>query len=295
MPNANLSAYLQLHLIVFIWGFTGVLGELIELEPARLTWFRLLLAGVFLLGYLLYRKVNLKVTRKQLAQLMGVGVLIGIHWILFFQAIHDANVSVTLAMFSTGAFLAALLEPLFYRRKMLWYEILFGLLIIAALYLIVQAEFHYVRGMVLAFASVFVGVLFTLFNGKLIQQHESSVITMYEFFAAFGFVTLYLAITGGFHAAFFEMSTKDSLLLFVLASICTAYAFTASVNVMRRLSPYTVMLTTNLEPVYGILMAYYIIGGKEHMSLPFYLGAIVIVGVVITNGIVKHRLGKTVV
>ena len=290
MPNANLSAYLQLHLIVFIWGFTGVLGEIIQLEPARLTWFRLLLAAVFLLAYLLVKKVDLRVTRKDLLQLTGVGVLIGIHWILFFQAIDVSNVSVTLALFSTGAFLAAILEPLFYGRKMLWYELLFGLCIISALYLIVEAEFHYITGMILAFCSVLFGVIFTLFNGKLTQRHDSSVITMYEFFAAFGFVCVYLAVTDGFHADFFELSIQDWWLMLLLASVCTSYAFTASVQVMRKLTPYTVMLTTNLEPVYGIVMAYFIIGGKERMSLPFYIGALVIVAVVIANGIVKHRL-----
>lgn len=289
MPNANLTSFLQLHLIVFIWGFTGVLGDIIQLEPGRLTWFRLLLASGFMLIYLLWKKMDLRISPKELLKLTGVGILIGIHWILFFQAIDVSNVSVTLALFSTGAFLAALLEPLFYKRKMLWYELVLGLVIIAALYLIVQAEFHYLYGMVLAFVSVLFGVLFTLCNGKLTQRHDSSLITLYEFFAAFLFVCVYLFFTDGYHSDFFQISTQDWWLLLLLASVCTAYAFTASVKVMRKLSPYTVMLTTNLEPVYGILMAYFIIGGKEKMSLPFYLGAVVIVLVVILNGIIKQR------
>lgn len=286
----NLKSYLNLHLIVFIWGFTAVLGELITIREASLVWYRMLLATGFLLVYLLITKKKLLLPPKAIVKLVFVGFLIAIHWIFFFKAINISNVSITLAMFSMGAFFASVLEPLFYKRKMLWYEVFFGLIIIAGLFMIMQVEIKYLDGILAALFSVFVGVLFTLFNGKLIQQHDSTIITLYEFFAGFLFVSVYLLFDGKFDANFFKVSVNDWLLILLLSSVCTAYAFTASVNVMKKLSPYTVMLTTNLEPVYGIILAYFIIGEDEKMSIPFYIGSAIILLTVILNGIIKNKL-----
>lgn len=292
MRSDNLKSYLNLHLIVFIWGFTAVLGELISIRDASLVWYRMLLAGGFLLAYLLMVRKSFLIPPKAIRNLVLVGLLIAIHWIFFFRAIDVSNVSVTLAMFSTGAFFASILEPIFYKRKMLWYEILFGLIIIACLCLIMNVEIKYLEGMVCALFSVFVGVMFTIFNGKLIQKHDSTVISLYEFFSGFFFVSLYLLYDGRFNAEFFQISGKDWILLIILSSVCTAYAFTASVNVMKKLSPYTVMLTTNLEPVYGIFLAYLIIGDSEKMSVPFYIVSAIILATVIANGVVKNYYRK---
>ncbi len=284
----NIKSYFNLHLIVFIWGFTAVLGELITVREASLVWYRMLLAGIFLLLYLLITKKPILLPLKAIVNLTMVGLLIAVHWIFFFKAINVSNVSITLAMFSMGAFFASILEPLFYKRKMLWYEVLFGLIIIAGLFMIMQVEIKYLTGILYALFSVFVGVLFTLFNGKLIQKYDSTVIALYEFFAGFLFVTIYLFFDSKFTTSFFQVSSRDWILILILSSVCTAYAFTASVNVMKKLSPYTVMLTTNLEPVYGIFLAYFIIGEDEKMSLPFYIGSIIILLTVIANGIVKN-------
>jgi len=288
--NNYLKSYLNLHLIVFIWGFTAVLGELISIREASLVWYRMGLASIFLALYLLYKKQSFQLPIKAIFKMVLVGFLIAIHWIYFFKAINVSNVSITLAMFSMGAFFASILEPLIYKRKMLWYEVLFGLIIIAGLFIIMQVEINYLEGILYALFSVFIGVLFTLFNGKLIQQHDSTVITVYEFFAGFIFVSIYLLVQGTFTTEFFAVSTRDWLLILVLASICTAYAFTASVHVMKRLSPYTVMLTTNLEPVYGIVLAYFLIGEDEKMSLPFYIGSVLILVTVILNGVIKNKI-----
>ncbi len=289
MPKGNVKSYLHLHLIVFIWGFTAVLGELISVREASLVWYRMLLASAFLVLFLLITKTPFRLPLKIIGKLVFVGLLIAIHWIFFFRAINISNVSITLAMFSVGSFFAAVLEPLFYKRKMLWYEVFFGLIIIAGLFMIMQVEIRYLEGILSALFSVFMGVLFTLFNGKLIQQHDSTVITVYELFAGFLFVSVYLAFEGKFSAEFFNVSGKDWILILLLASVCTAYAFTASVAVMRRLTPYTVMLTTNLEPVYGIILAYFIIGEDEKMSVPFYIGSAIILATVIVNGIIKNK------
>ncbi|MDN3674402.1 DMT family transporter [Flavobacterium branchiarum] len=288
MQNDKLKSYLSLHFIVFIWGFTAILGALITINAEALVWYRMLLAGIFLGTFIVFKKESFRVPVKAFFKLTFVGLLIALHWIFFFRAIHVSNVSITLSIFSLGAFFASLLEPIFFGRKVLWYEVFFGLIIIAGLALIMQVEIQYLNGMYYALASIILGVLFTLMNGKLIADHEPSVITFYEFGAGVFFISIYFLFQGKFAAEFFTLSMNNWLLILLLASVCTAYAFTASVKVMRKLTPYTVMLTTNLEPVYGIILAYFILGGKEKMSTEFYIGAIIIVITVILNGVFKH-------
>ncbi len=288
MLDDKIKSHLELHLIVFIWGFTAVLGAMISIKEASLVWYRMLLSAIFLLIYLLISKKTFKIPIKEILKLFLVGFLIALHWIFFFKAINISNVSITLAMFSLGAFMASILEPIFYNRRILWYEVLFGLIIIAGLYIIMQVEINYLDGILCAIFSIFIGVIFTLLNGKLIKKHDSTVIAFYEFIAGFLFVTVYLFIQNKFNESFFIISLRDLILIILLSSICTAYAFTASVNVMKKLTPYTVMLTTNLEPVYGIFLAYFIIGGNEKMSISFYIGSVIILITVILNGAVKH-------
>lgn len=288
MQKDNLKSYLNLHLIVFIWGFTAILGALITITADALVWYRMLFAAVFLAVFILLKKKSFQISLRSLLKLVFVGALIALHWIFFFKAIHVSNVSITLSVFSLGAFFASLLEPIFYGRKVLWYEVFFGLIIIAGLGLIMQVEINYLDGMLYALISIVLGVLFTLMNGKLILQHDPSVIAFYEFVAGFFFISVYFLFQQKFTLDFFVLTFNNWVLILILASVCTAYAFTASVKVMRKLSPYTVMLTTNLEPVYGIILAYFILGGKEKMSVEFYIGALIIVITVILNGVIKH-------
>jgi drug/metabolite transporter (DMT)-like permease len=292
MQKSNLKSYLNLHLIVFIWGFTAILGALISIHADALVWYRMLLAAVFLFLFIIFKKGSFRIPIKEFFKLIFVGLMIALHWIFFFEAIHVSNVSITLAVFSLGAFITSILEPIFYGRKVLWYEVLFGLIIITALGLILQVEVNYFKGVLYALFSIVIGVLFTLMNGKLIKKHEPSLITFYEFLAGVLFISIYFICKDKFNLDFFVLSSSDWIYLLILSSVCTAYAFTASVKVMRILSPYTVMLTTSLEPVYGIILAFFIVGGKEKMSIEFYIGAVLIVVTVILNGILKHYLSK---
>ena len=292
MQNGNLRSYLKLHFIVFIWGFTAILGALISIKADALVWYRMLFAGVFLLLFIALKKKSLRIPPREFFKLIFAGLLIAIHWIFFFKAIQISNVSITLSVFSLGAFFTSILEPVFYGRKVLWYEVFFGLIIIAGLGVILQVEINYFEGMMYALASIIIGVLFTLMNGKLTEKHDSSVITFYEFLAGVFFISIYFLFENKFNADFFVLSCNDWILLLILSTICTAYAFTVSVKIMRLLSPYTVMLTTSLEPVYGIVLAYFILGGKEKMSTEFYIGALLIVITVILNGIIKNYLAN---
>lgn len=288
MQNDKLKSYLNLHLIVFIWGFTAILGALISISSEAIVWYRMLFAAVFLMFYLLYTKHSFRISIKDFFQLTFVGLLIAVHWVFFFKAIQVSNIAVTLSIFSLGAFFTSILEPLFYKRKVLWYEVFFGLIIIVGLALILQFEINYLEGILYALAAVILGVLFTLINGKLIEKQEPAIISFYEFISGTCFISVYFLFENEFTIDFFILTTKDWILILILSSVCTSYAFTAAVKVMQKLSPYTVMLTTNLEPVYGIILAYFIIGGKEKMSSEFYIGAVIILITVVANGVIKH-------
>ncbi len=217
------------------------------------------------------------------------GVVISLHWLTFFEAIKVSNVSIALATMSSGALFAAFLEPILYKRKLIWYEIVFGIIVMLGLYIIFKVETQYGYGIFLALISAFLAAVFSIINGKLVHHEKPSMIAFVEMLSGVAFLSIFLLTQGRFSADFFILSMNDWIFIFLLASICTAYAFIASVKIMRFISPYTVMLTTNLEPVYGILLAYIILGETEKMNPLFYLGAIIILVTVIGNGILKNR------
>ncbi|WP_224491642.1 DMT family transporter [Robertkochia flava] len=292
MLNDKLKNYLHLHLIVFIWGFTAVLGALISIDAIPLVWYRMGLAVFFVSLYIAWNRFDMRVPRRVLWTMIFAGGTIALHWITFFMAIKVSNVSVTLATVSTGAFFTAILEPLWYRRKFIWYELVFGLLVIAGLAVIFRVETRYVNGILLALASALLSSVFSLINGRLAQQYRPSVVSFYELGSGVGFISIYLLATGAFKASFFTLSTNDWIFLLILSSVCTAYAFIVSVKVMKYISPYTVMLTINMEPVYGILLAFFILGADEQMSPAFYLGALIILSTVVANGILKNSIKR---
>ena len=273
---------------MFIWGFTAVLGALISIGATALVWYRMLIASLVIFVYIKIKGISLKAKGKTLLGLAGVGVLIALHWLTFFGAVKIANVSITLAMMSTGAFFTSILEPIFYKRKIIWYELVFGLLVIGGLYLIFEVETRYTEGIIVALISALLAALFTLFNGKYAKKHDSVMISFYELLTGALFITVFLAVTNRFDASFFQVQQTDWIYLIILATVCTAYAFIASVKVMKHLTPYTIMLTTNMEPVYGIILAFLILGDAEQMNTGFYFGAILILLTVILNGILKN-------
>ena len=289
MQEGKLKSYLHLHLIVFIWGFTAVLGKLISLKALDLVWYRMLFAFLILFGFVLIKKLPLRLPLRILIGLMISGVVIACHWFTFYQAIKVSTISITLACLSTGAFFTSLLEPLFYNRKIIWYEVLFGLFVIIGLSIIFNVEKQYKLGICLALISAFLSALFSVINGKYAKNYNPNIIAVYELGGGFFFLSIYLLFNGNYNESFFKLSKYDLFWLFLLSSICTAYAFSASVKVMRYLSPYTVMLTINLEPIYGIFLAYIVFQDKEKMSPEFYLGALLILLTVITNGLIKNR------
>ncbi len=289
MLKNKLKNYLHLHLLVFIAGFTAILGELISINAVSLVWFRMVIASVLILLFIKFRKINITINFKTLVKFSVAGILIALHWITFFESIKQSNISIALAMFSTGAFFAALIEPLFFKRKVIWYEIFFGILIILGVLLITKAEMQYIYGIILGISAAFFSTLFAVINGKFVKSYSASVISFYEFISGVIFITLFIIFfRKGFNFGFFDLSVSDWTYLFILASICTAYSFIAAVHIMKYISPYTVVLSYNLEPVYGIALAIILFPEKEKMSTEFYIGAVIIVSTVILNGILKN-------
>lgn len=289
MPNAKLKNYLHLHFLVFIAGFTAILGELITIKAIPLVWFRMVMAAILMFVYIKIAKVKLRIKPKSVLRLSIAGIIIALHWITFFAAIDEANISIALAMFSTGAFFASFIEPIIYKRTIIWYEILFGVIVIIGVFIITQSEIKYITGIILGISSAFLSSLFAVLNGKFLKQHTATVISFYEFLSGVLFISIYILLfENGFSAEFFNLSSSDYGYLFILASICTAYAFIAAVYVMKLISPYTVVLTYNLEPIYGIVMAIILFPEKEKMSASFYYGAVIIISTVLLNGILKN-------
>lgn len=294
MQSDNLKSYLQLHLIVFIWGFTAILGALISLDALPLVWYRMLIATVFIILFIWYKKIPLRISIKTLINFLFSGLIIALHWLTFFTAIKVSNISVTLTCLSTGAFFTSLLEPLLHKRKIIFHEILFGVMVVIGLGIIFNIEIKYYEGIIYALCSAFLSALFSVVNSKYAKIYNPSIISFYEIFGGVLFLSAYLFFTNSFNVAFFKINPLDWVFLGILSSVCTAYAFIESIKVMRFLSPYTVMITINLEPIYGIIMAILVFHEKEKMSLGFYVGALIILSTIILNGVVKYYKKKSI-
>ncbi len=289
MLSVKLKNHLHLHFLVFIAGFTAILGEAITITAIPLVWFRMVMASILMFVYIKIARVNITIQPKSIIRLSIAGIIIALHWITFFGAIDASNISITLAMFSCGAFFASLIEPIIYKRHIIWYEILFGIVVIIGVLIITQSEIKYITGIVLGILSAFLSSLFAVLNGSFLKRHTPTVISFYEFLSGVFFISIYILLFGGgFSKSFFNLSASDFGYLFILASVCTAYAFIAAVHIMKVISPYTVVLSYNLEPVYGIILAVILFPEKEQMSSYFYYGAILIITTVLLNAILKN-------
>ncbi|UOQ74343.1 DMT family transporter [Hymenobacter cellulosilyticus] len=285
-----LKDYLRLHFIVLLWGFTAILGKLISLPPVELVFWRTLLASAGLGGLLVLRKQNWRLPPAQALRLLAVGSLVAVHWITFFLAARLSSVSVCLAGLATLALWTSLLEPLLLWRRVRAYEVGLGLLTMVGLYLVSQAELDQLLGLGVAIISAGLSALFSVLNSKLVKQHTPLKLTFYEMAGACLSIALFFPVYSryftqgqGLHLRL-QMSgfpapwswVGDWFWLLLLAGVCTVYAFSSSVELMKRLSAFVINLTINLEPVYGIILAVLIFGSQEKMSTGFYLGTCII-------------------
>ncbi len=295
MHQSKNSDYVKLHFVVFLWGFTAILGNLISIDAIPLVWHRMWMASVFIFLFLIATKrTDFKIDKKAWRIILA-GVIIAAHWITFFHAIKISTVSVALACVSTGAFFGSLIEPIVYKRKVDKTEMLLGGFVIIGLYLIFRFEGDYTAGIITALISAFLSASFSVLNSKLVKTNSPFRITFLEMLGgwlAIGLFSLYAIYSGSLQVSAFSLSGTDWLYLIILASICTAYAFIQSVAVMRTLSSFTVLLSINLEPIYGILLALLFFGDSEMMNPYFYVGAAIILSTVFTDVMIKRYRKK---
>ena len=289
MPSDKLKSTLHFHFIVFIFGFTAILGKLISIDAVSLVWYRMVLATAVVALFMGIRRISFALSTKQFYIMLICGVLIALHWVFFFHAVKVSNVSVTLSVMSAGALVTALVEPIFYKRSFVWYEIVLGLIVVVALGLIMQTEYHYIEGMMFAFIAILLSVAFTLINGKAIHKSDARVMSVYQLGAGAVCMSMILLMQGKLTVELFSISKTDILWISILAIVCTAYAFVVSIAVMRHLTPFSLMLAINMEPVYGILFGILIFGSDEKMGLTFYIGTLLILLSVLTNGFLKLK------
>lgn len=289
MQNDKLKNYLHLHFLVFIAAFTAILGEVITIGSIPLVWYRMSIAGLLMFFYIKFIKLKIQVDAQTMLKFFAAGILIALHWITFFESIKQSNISIALAMFSTGAFFASFIEPLFYKRRIIWYEILFGVIVVIGVLLITHSELRYLNGIILGVFSALLSSLFAVINSTFIKNHSATVISFYEFISGVAFLTLFIMFfRGGFDAEFFTLSAPDWIFLLILASVCTAYAFIGIIKVMKFISPYTVVLSYNLEPIYGITLALILFPETETMGVQFYYGALLVLLAVVLDAVFKN-------
>ncbi|MBF5026488.1 DMT family transporter [Planobacterium oryzisoli] len=283
------SALFRLHTIVFLWGFTAILGKLISVNAQILVFYRMFFAAVLLFLFLrVVKKRSIGISKKLLLQLTVIGTFMAFHWLFFFHSIKVSNVSIALSCLSLSTLFAAILEPLIFKRKVDVSEVVMGIVIVLCMYLIFKTEFRFKEGIFYGILTAFFGTVFSVFNGKLYGKTSSGNIIFYEIFAGWAVLTAYYLVSGQL-LQIGDIGLKDILLVVVLASVFTAYPMFESINLMKYITPFTLVLTVNLEPVYGIILAYLIFGESEHMSPLFYAASLIMILAIVVNGILKSR------
>lgn len=272
-------SYVKLHFLVAIWSFTAILGAVITISPVALVFYRTLLSALVLMTFLYVSKKLQPLTPRAMLLLFGTGALLALHWILFFASARMSTVSVSLAGMSTASLWTSILEPLVYGSRIKPRDVFFGLLAMIGLYLIFKFEFNHFAGLVTSLVSAIVASVFVVANSRLVKRYDSVVITGYEMVGAAGFSFLalaaYLISPWGRDTAYLPVAADWPYLL-VLTLVCTVYGYSLAASLMKQFTAFMMNLTVNLEPVYGIALAFWIFGEKEKMTNGFYLGTCVI-------------------
>ncbi len=250
----KISKYVQLHFIILLWGFTPVLGKLISIDAYDLVWYRLLFSALSLYLYLRYKGLSLSISKKDLVIILATGLVVGLHWFCFYHAIKISNVSVTMAGFSSITLFGSLFQPLLLKKKFYWTDVFYGIAISVGLIVILNFESIYFWGIVYGVIAAITAAFFGIYNGKLILKNNAVVITFYEFVGAFLFISV-LKFFNHSDSYIPALGMLDLIWLLMLSIACTTLAFTMSVDILKYFTPLTVIITNNLEPIYGIVFS----------------------------------------
>jgi drug/metabolite transporter (DMT)-like permease len=292
--NVTTRAYLEMHIAVLLFGFTAILGDLIQLPAISLVWWRVLLTCLSICFLIPISRELRRLDRRTILQFMGIGVLVGLHWICFYGAIKLANVSIALICMAVTALFTSVLEPLFFRRRLNWYELLLGVAVIPGMMLIVNSiQTNMLLGVWVGLFSAFLASTFAILNKKMVKAARPFTITFLELGSACLFISVVLPVyfQTDETATFLPPDWTDWAYLVVLALLCTTLAYSLSLRALEHLSAFASNLSLNLEPVYGILMAWLILNEHEELSPHFYYGVAVILLAVLSYPLLR-RLKK---
>ena len=294
---ATAKDYFKLHFIVFLWGFTAVLGKLITIPSVEMVFYRTLLAAVGMGAVIIFARGNFKVERIDLLKLLATGFIVAIHWITFFGSGRVSNPSTSLVGFATCSFWAALIEPLAKGKKIQPLEIGLGLIVLFGLYVIFSFGFQYPMGLFLGIMSGLTAAIFSVINSKMINRVSANTITFYEMVGATLGVILFLPIyqqPWGFNSSLQLIPTSmDWVYISIMALACSVYAYSAAINLMKKLSVFFIQLALNLEPLYGIILALLVFGQQEVMGVNFYVGTAIILSAVASYPLLKKKIGAS--
>ncbi len=285
-------SYLELHTAVFLFGFTAILGDLIQLTALSIVWWRVFLTSLSLLFFIRLGRLFRELPRRTIYQYMGIGVLVAIHWVAFYGAIKLANASIALVAMATTSFFTSLLEPLIMRQRVKWYEIALGLLMIPGMTLIVNStELELLGGLWVGLLAALLASLFGTLNKRLIGRSDEMSITFLELGSAWLFLSVVLPFTllsSDIPFSLLPPDTLDWLYLLILALLCTTLAYVLALRALRHLTAFATNLAINMEPIYGILLAVVLLNEDEELTLGFYLGGLLIMAAVFSYPLVRR-------
>lgn len=289
------KAHIQMHLSILLWGITGILGKSILLNEGLLVWYRLIIVSVSLAIAIYFSGHSFKISKRNVWRLSKVGVMLMLHWICFYGAIKYANVSITLSLLASTSLFTALLEPMMTKKKFDKSELLYSSLAILGISLIFYSDTNdYTVGIFLAIMAAFLGAFFNILNKNIVQEFKSSVVSFYEITSGLVVLTLLLPV----YLYFFPTekllpSANDWMLLVVLAVLCTHVTLILSLNALKHLSAFTLNLAINLEPVYGIALAFLFFGENKYLNEGFFIGAAIIMCGVVFHAVQTNRKTKS--
>lgn len=278
MNMAERKAYTELHIAVLLFGLTAILGDLIQLSAMMIVWWRVIITCISLLFFVKVAKIIREIPPRLILQFIGIGFLVALHWLTFYEAIKLSNASIVLVCLATSSFFTAILEPFIMNQKVKWFEIILGLLIIPGMALIVNStDVSMLTGFWLGLLSAFVGALFCTLNKKLVHTSDEISITFLELGSASIIISLAIPFyLPNLNMEQFMPSTQDWVYLLALGILCTSVAYVLALRALKYVSAFAANLTVNLEPVYGILLACLILNDHQELNAGFYLGAAII-------------------
>ncbi|MEO5976984.1 MAG: DMT family transporter [Chryseolinea sp.] len=289
--------YIKLHFIVFLWGFTAILGKLISIPSVEMIFYRGILAAIGMGIVIMATKGSFKVNTNDFIKLILIGFLVGLHWITFFASGRISNVSVSLVGFATNSLWTAILEPWFNRTKIKKFELLLGLIVLLGLYIIFSFDFYYKMGLLLGVVAGLTSALFSIFNSRLVKRIPAYTITFYEMVGIFigigASLPLYKITLATDQQLHLVPTALDWVYIALLAGVCSVYAYSTAVELMKKISVFMIQLCLNLEPIYGIIMAVILFPHEEKMGLNFYVGTLIILCAVLCYPILKRRYDTT--